>query len=54
MRAEHIKGLLAEARKEDTVAGKTASTEGTTSVIGETGGEDTEEKRDKTPVEMTH
>ena len=54
MWAEHIKGWLTEARKEEAAILKIAATEGKTSVIGGTGGEDMEERGEKTPVKMTN
>ena len=53
MRAEHLKGWLAEARMEDAEAAKVAAVEGTTEVNGGTGGEEAEEIREKKYVEMT-
>ena len=50
--AKHIKRWLSEARKEKAAAEKSAETEGTASVLGGTGGEETEERREKTPEEM--
>ena len=52
MRAEHLKGWLAEARKEEAAAEKSAATEGTTSVLRGTGGEDKKEIREKATAEM--
>ena len=52
MRVEHLNGWLAEARKEEVKLEKAAETEGTTAVIGGTGGEEMEEKRNKVDVEM--
>ena len=44
---------MAEARKEETVAEKAAAAEGKTSVLRGTGGEETEDKMEKAPAEMT-
>ena len=39
IRADHLKGWLAEARKEESARDKTAATEGAAEVLGGTGGE---------------
>ena len=52
MWSEHLKGWLTEARKEEAAAEKGSATEGETAVLGGTGGEETEERREKTPAEM--
>ena len=54
MREENLKGWLAEAWKEKASAAKAEETEGTTTVLRGTGGEDTEKKRGKEVEEMTN
>ena len=54
MRAEHNKGWLAEAQKEEAAAAQTAAVEGKTTVLGGSGGEETEEIRKKMPAYMTN
>ena len=54
MQAEHIKGWLAEAQKEDASKAKIAATEGTLAVFGGIGGAETEDRREKTTTEMTN
>ena len=54
MRAEHLKGWLEEAQKEDNVGVKAAEIEGTAEVLRGTGGQETEEKMEKAPLEMTN
>ena len=54
MRKEHLKGWLEEARKEELAAEKAEVTEGTAEVLGGTGGEETEEKMEKTAAEMSN
>ena len=44
MRADNLKGWLAEARKEEAEAAKAAGADGTGAVIGEPGGEEMAEK----------
>ena len=53
MRNEHIKGWLSKAQKEEAEAAKTSATEGTATILGGKGGKETEERREKTPAEMT-
>ena len=52
MQAEHLKGWLEEARKEEAAAAKVSATEGITEELGGTGGEETEERMDKESADM--
>ena len=52
MQAEHLKGWLEEAHKEENVRVKAAEIEGTAEVLRGTGEEEIEEKREKAPLEM--
>ena len=56
MRSEHIKGWMVEVRKkekEEAAAVQKEAAEGTTEVPEGTGWEDTDERREETPVEMS-
>ena len=56
MRDDHLKGWLAEARKkerEEAAAKKETPAEGKTAIPNSTGGEGTEERRGKTPAEVS-
>ena len=52
IRDEHLKGWLAKAQKEEAEASEVAATEGATEVHGGTGGEEMEDRREKTPTNM--
>ena len=54
MQTEHLKGWLVKAQKEEEAAAKAVVTEGTGVLLGGTGGEDTEEKKEKASADMTN
>ena len=54
MRAEHLKGWLAEVRKEEGAAEKSKVAKGSVAAIRGPGGEETEEKRETDTKKMTH
>ena len=57
MRAEHIKGWMAKARKkekEEAVTAQKSVEEGITALLRGTGGEDTEERKGKAPADMSN
>ena len=54
MPADHLKGWLVEARKEEAAAEKPAVTEGTVEVLGGTRGEEAKEERENTAVDMSN